>query len=503
MDVELRGITKRFGPVTANDNVNLTIRAGEVLGLLGENGAGKSTMMNILSGLYSPDEGQILIDGKPVDFEGPGDGIAAGIGMVHQHFMLVPVFTVAENVILGVEPTGRLDYLDLKTARAQVRDINDKYGLEVDPDALIEELPVGIQQRVEIIKVLFRSAEVLILDEPTAVLTPQEVEDFFGIVKSLRDAGKAIVFITHKLHEILEIADRINVLRGGRITGEGDPKSLTEQQLAEMMVGRPVSFDVQKAPFKPGETLLEARDLVVLNDNDDIAVDRASFHIRSGEVVGIAGVQGNGQSELIETLTGLMHAASGSVSFLGKDVTHASARERHRMGMAHVPEDRHKSGMIANFTIYENMVLNTYYEDRFSSGPSIKWPEVLKTAAKYSVDFDVRTPSIYLKAGNLSGGNQQKMVVARELERETKLVIASQPTRGLDVGSIEYIHKRLMEARDEGDGVLIVSSELDEIMSLSDRILVMFEGRIVAEFDTAAGPVDKNAVGLAMAGVHA
>jgi len=503
VEVELRGITKRFGPVTANDNVNLTIRAGEVLGLLGENGAGKSTMMNILSGLYSPDDGQILIDGKSVDFHGPGDGIAAGIGMVHQHFMLVPVFTVAENVILGVEPTRMVDYLDLATARKQVLEINEKYGLQVDPDALIENLPVGIQQRVEIIKVLFRSAEVLILDEPTAVLTPQEVEDFFEIVKSLRDAGKAIVFITHKLHEILEIADRISVLRGGRITGEGDPKSLTENQLAEMMVGRPVSFDVTKGPFKPGEKLLDIRDLVVLRENDDIAVDHVSFHVRSGEVVGIAGVQGNGQSALIEALTGLQHVASGHVSFLGRDITNTSVRERHRMGMAHIPEDRHKSGMISNFTIYENMVLNTYYDARFSNGPNIDWQEVLKTAAQYAVDFDVRTPSVYLKAGNLSGGNQQKMVVARELERETKLVIASQPTRGLDVGSIEYIHSRLMDSRDEGDGVIIVSSELDEILSLSDRILVMFKGRIVAEFDATAGPVDKNAVGLAMAGAHA
>ncbi|QKV19582.1 ABC transporter ATP-binding protein [Oricola thermophila] len=503
MDVELRGITKRFGPVTANDGVNLTIRAGEVLGLLGENGAGKSTMMNILSGLYSPDEGQILIDGKPVEFHGPGDGIAAGIGMVHQHFMLVPVFTVAENVVLGVEPTGRLDFLDLGTAREQVREINEKYGLKVDPDALIENLPVGIQQRVEIIKVLFRSAEVLILDEPTAVLTPQEVEDFFEIVKSLRDSGKAIVFITHKLHEILEIADRINVLRAGRIVGEGDPKAMTEEELAEMMVGRPVSFDVEKGPFKPGETLLDVRDLLVLRENDEVAVDHVNFHVRSGEVVGIAGVQGNGQTALIEALTGLQNAAGGHIDFLGRDITHASVRDRHRMGMAHIPEDRLKSGMIANFTIYENMVLNTYYDDRFSRGPNIDWQEVLRTAAQYAVDFDVRTPSVYLKAGNLSGGNQQKMVVARELERETKLVIASQPTRGLDVGSIEYIHKRLMEARDEGDGVLIVSSELDEIMSLSDRILVMFEGRIVAEFDASAGPVDKNAVGLAMAGAHA
>jgi general nucleoside transport system ATP-binding protein len=421
--------------------------------------------------------------------------------MVHQHFMLVPVFTVAENVILGVEPTGRLDYLDLATARRQVREINEKYGLQVDPDALIEDLPVGIQQRVEIIKVLFRSAEVLILDEPTAVLTPQEVEEFFGIVKSLRDAGKAVVFITHKLHEILEISDRINVLRAGQITGEGDPKHLTEKQLAEMMVGRPVSFDVAKGPFNPGETLLDVKDLIVLRENDEIAVDRVSFDVRAGEVIGIAGVQGNGQSELIEALTGLMHVSDGSIDFLGRDVTRSSVRERHNMGMAHIPEDRHKSGMIGDFTVYENMVLDSYYEDRFSSGPNIKWSEVLKASAQYAIDFDVRTPSVYLKAGNLSGGNQQKMVVARELERETRLVIASQPTRGLDVGSIEYIHGRLMGARDKGDGVIIVSSELDEIMSLSDRILVMFEGRVVAEFDAMAGPVDKNVVGLAMAGV--
>jgi general nucleoside transport system ATP-binding protein len=503
LDIELRGITKRFGPVVANSNVNLTIRAGEVLGLLGENGAGKSTLMNVLSGLYTPDSGEILIDGKPVVFHGPGDAIAAGIGMVHQHFMLVPVFSVAENVILGVEPTARLDYLDLAAARKQVREINEKYGLEVDPDALIEDLPVGVQQRVEILKVLFRSADVLILDEPTAVLTPQEVTEFFGIVKSLRDAGKALVFITHKLNEILEISDRISVLRNGEIVGSGDPKTVSTEELAEMMVGRPVSFDVEKAPYSPGQTLLEVKDLTVLRDNDEIAVDHVSFDVKSGEVVGIAGVQGNGQSALVEALTGLHRVASGHIRYLDKDVTHASARTRHRMGMAHIPEDRQRSGMIANFTVAENMVLNTYYDERYSTGPNIRWPDVLKSSAKYAADFDVRTPSVYAKAGELSGGNQQKLVVARELERETNMVIAAQPTRGLDVGSIEYIHARLMHARDTGDGVLIVSSELDEIMALSDRILVMFKGRIVAEFDATAGTVDKNAIGLAMAGATA
>jgi len=503
VDIELKGITKRFGPVIANSNVNLTIRAGEVLGLLGENGAGKSTLMNILSGLYAADEGQILIDGKPVVFRGPGDAIAAGIGMVHQHFMLVPVFTVAENVILGVEPTGKLDWLDLADARDKVNEINEKYGLEVDPGTRIEDLPVGLQQRVEIIKVLFRSADVLILDEPTAVLTPQEVTEFFKIVKSLRDAGKALVFITHKLNEILEIADRISVLRDGQIVGEGDPKTLTEAQLAEMMVGRPVVFDVEKAPYAPGRTLLDVSELTVLSEDDKIAVDHVSFHVKSGEVVGIAGVQGNGQSALIEALTGLHHAASGKIVFLDKDITRASVRERHRMGMAHIPEDRQRSGMISNFTVAENMVLNTYYDERYASGPNIRWPDVFKSAAKYAADFDVRTPSVYTRAGGLSGGNQQKLIVARELERETCLVVAAQPTRGLDVGSIEYIHSRLMHARDTGDGVLIVSSELDEILSLSDRILVMFKGRIVAEFDATKGPVDKNAVGLAMAGAQA
>ncbi len=503
MDVELRGITKRFGSVVANDGIDLHIRAGEVLGLLGENGAGKSTMMNILSGLYAPDSGEIRINGEKVVFDDPGDGIAAGIGMVHQHFMLVPVFTVAENVILGVEPTGRLDYLDLTTARKQVREINDRYGLEVDPDALIETLPVGIQQRVEILKVLFRSADVIILDEPTAVLTPQEVEEFFEIVRSLRDAGKAIVFITHKLHEILEISDRISVLRHGRITGEGDPAKLTTEALAEMMVGRSVSFTVNKTPSKPGAPILEVSDLCLLDEHDDFALDHVSFQVRSGEVVGVAGVQGNGQTELVEALSGLTRPASGAIHFDGRDVTRSSVRERHRMGMAHVPEDRLRSGMIASFTVAENMVLNSYYDPTYGRGAEIDWPKVQSTAARYCIDFDVRTPSVFLPAGHLSGGNQQKMVVARELERETKLVIASQPTRGLDVGSIEYIHERLIEARDEGDGVLIVSSELDEIMGLSDRILVMYEGRIVAEFDTSKGPVDRNAVGLAMAGATA
>ena len=498
MDIELRGITKRFGDVVANSGVSLTIRAGEIHGLLGENGAGKTTLMNILSGLYRADEGEILIDGEPARLDGARDAINAGIGMVHQHFMLVPVFTVAENVVLGVEPTGALDHLDLGSARQQVRKISAEYGLDVDPDAVIEEIPVGLQQRVEIIKVLFRSAKVLIFDEPTAVLTPQEVTEFFGIIRSLRDAGKALVFITHKLREVLEVADRISVLRAGKIVGEGDPKTATDAELAEMMVGRPVSFSVDKNPAGVGGPLLEVKGLTVLDERDEVAVDGVDFSVRAGEVVGIAGVQGNGQTELVEALTGLRPVARGTVSFLGEDITRASARHRHRLGIAHIPEDRWRSGMIAEFDIAENMVLDSYYDDRFSSGISLRWADVHEVCVKNIIDFDVRTPSMFSLADHLSGGNQQKLIVARELSRDVKLVVAAQPTRGLDVGSIEYIHKRMIAARDTGVGVLVVSTELDEILSLSDRILVMFRGRIVGEFE--AGKVSIGEIGLAMAG---
>jgi ABC-type uncharacterized transport system ATPase subunit len=501
LDIELRGITKRFGAVVANSDVNLKIRAGEILGLLGVNGAGKSTLMNVLSGLYRPDEGEILIDGKAAYFRDAKDAIHAGIGMVHQHFMLVPVFTVAENVVLGVEPVGAFDRLEMKRARAEVRAISASHGLEVDPDAVIEEVPVGIQQRVEIIKVLFRSAEVLIFDEPTAVLTPAEVTEFFGIVRSLRAAGKALVFITHKLHEVLEVADRISVLRAGRIVGEGDPKTATDADLAEMMVGRPVRFTVAKREHKPGEELLNVSGLRVLNERDEEVVQGIDFAVAEGEIVGIAGVQGNGQTELVEALTGLRPAAGGTISFLGADITKASARERHKLGIAHVPEDRQRSGMIAEFSVAENCILDSYYEPRFSSGVVMRWPYVHAEATKTVHDFDVRTESIFSLADHLSGGNQQKLVVGRELSREIRLMIASQPTRGVDVGSIEYIHKRIMEARDAGVGILIVSTELDEILALSDRILVMFRGRIAGEF--AAGRASIREIGLAMAGAAA
>jgi simple sugar transport system ATP-binding protein len=481
LELELRGITKRFPGVLANDNVNLTIRSGEILCLLGENGAGKSTLMNILYGLYSADEGEILIDGEVAEFDGPGDAIAAGIGMVHQHFMLVPVFTVAENVVLGVEPTLAGGVLNIDEARDDVRSISEQYNLAVDPDAIIEELPVGIQQRVEIIKVLFRDAEVLVFDEPTAVLTPQEVQEFFGIVRKLKDDGKGIIFITHKLKEVLELSDRIAVLRRGAVVGEADPKTATETNLAELMVGRPVELTVSKTEAEPEDVVLEIENLQVLNVHNQLAVDNLSFNVRKGEIVGIAGVQGNGQTELVEALTGLRESVGGTVRVGGKDLTNASPREIHRSSVAHVPEDRQRSGLVMSFSLTENFVLDSYYDQPFSSGLKMDWPRSREEANRLITEFDVRTPSAEIPASNLSGGNQQKVIVAREFSRGVELVIASQPTRGVDVGSIEFIHERIIAERDGGAAVLIVSSELDEVMALSDRILVMFDGKVVAE----------------------
>jgi simple sugar transport system ATP-binding protein len=481
LELELRGITKRFPGVLANDNVNLTIRSGEILCLLGENGAGKSTLMNIMYGLYTATEGDILIDGEVVNFEGPGDAIAAGIGMVHQHFMLVPVFSVAENVVLGVEPTVTGGILDIEEARRDVRKISGQYKLDVDPDAIIEELPVGLQQRVEIIKVLFRDAEILVFDEPTAVLTPQEVEEFFGIIRKLKDDGKGIIFITHKLKEVLEISDRIAVLRRGAVVGEADPATATEISLAELMVGRPVELTVAKAEAAPSDVVLEVRDLDVLNVHNQLAVDSVSFDVRRGEIVGVAGVQGNGQTELVEALTGLRESVGGVVSINGVDLTNASPREIHNASVAHVPEDRQRSGLVMSFSLTENFVLDSYYDEPFSQGIRMDWDRSRTEAARLIEEFDVRTPSAEIPASNLSGGNQQKVIVAREFGRDVDLVIASQPTRGVDVGSIEFIHERIVAERDAGAAVLIVSSELDEVMALSDRILVMFDGKVVAE----------------------
>ncbi len=498
MELELRGITKRFPGVLANDSVDVRVREGEILGLLGENGAGKTTLMNILYGLYSADEGEILIDGQVQHFGGPGDAIAAGIGMVHQHFMLVPVFTVTENVVLGVEPTTFGGRIDFREAEREVTEISRKYGLEVPPAALIEDLPVGVQQRVEIVKVLFREARFLVFDEPTAVLTPQEVEEFFGILRSLQEAGKAIIFITHKLGEVIEIADRINVLRRGKIVGEAIPGQVTESALAEMMVGRPVELTVQKAAASPGPAVLEVKELVVVDDFNKPAVDHVSFTVHAGEIVGIAGVQGNGQTELVEAITGLSSVLSGQVVLDGLDVTDATPREIHEAGMAHVPEDRQRSGLVMDFTVAENMVLNSYYDEPHSRGIVMDWPEIGRSSTALADEYDVRTPSVDVPVSNLSGGNQQKVIVAREFSRAVKATVAAQPTRGLDVGSIEYIHERIVAERDAGAGILIVSTELDEVMALSDRILVMYRGRIVAD----VRPEDTTAVelGLYMAG---
>ena len=498
MELQLRGITKRFPGVLANDRIDLTVRSSEILGLLGENGAGKTTLMNILYGLYTADEGEVLIDGAPRTFAGPGDAIAAGIGMVHQHFMLVPVFTVTENVVLGVEPTRGPGILNMREARQHVTEISAKYHLAVDPDALIETIPVGVQQRVEIIKVLFRDAQVLVFDEPTAVLTPQEVDEFFGILRGLRDAGKAIIFITHKLKEVLEISDRIAVLRRGRVVGERTPKEADEATLAEMMVGRPVELVVQKEPAKPGDLVLEVDDLVVFDDRDHAQVNGVTMTARAGEIVGIAGVQGNGQTELVEALTGMRHPVSGTIRVLGEEVTKQGPRGIHQRGVAHVPEDRQQAGLVLGFTVAENLILDSYYAEPFSHGMFMDWKATAAAAARLVGEYDIRTPSIDLPVSHLSGGNQQKVIVAREFSRDVRLIVASQPTRGLDVGSIEYIHERIILQRDAGAAVVIVSTELDEVMALADRLLVMFAGRVVADLDpTKVTPAD---VGLYMAG---
>ncbi|RMF01658.1 MAG: ABC transporter ATP-binding protein [Chloroflexi bacterium] len=494
--LELRGITKQFPGVLANDNVNLTLEKGEIHALLGENGAGKTTLMNILYGLYKPTKGEIFINGKKVDIHGPTDAIRQGIGMVHQHFMLVPVLTVTENVMLG-EETTRGGMLNRKQVAAEIREISQKYGLHVDPDAYVKDLPVGIQQRVEIIKVLYRQANILILDEPTAVLTPQEVEELFGIIRSLVDQGVSLIFITHKLKEVLAVADRITVIRRGKTVGTATPAESTEKSLAEMMVGRAVELRVKKSEAKPGEPVLRVENLVVKDDRDSVAVAGVSFEVCAGEVVGVAGVQGNGQTELVEALTGLRHVESGTITINGNDATNVTPRQVTEMGVAHVPEDRQRDGLVLNFPIKDNMMLNTYY-NTFANGMVIDQEKVQRISEEWAKAFDVRTPSINVPAGTLSGGNQQKVIVAREFSRPTRLLIASQPTRGLDVGSIEYIHSRIIEKRDQGNAVLVVSTELDEIRALSDRIAVMFEGKIVDILP--ANRVTKEQLGLLMAG---
>ena len=497
MELELRHITKQFPGVLANDDVNLRVAEGEILALLGENGAGKSTLMNILYGLYTPTSGEILIDGESLVFDSPGDAIDAGIGMVHQHFMLVPVFTVAENVILGNEPTQRLGWLDTRRARNTVREISGRYGLEVDPDAIIEDLPVGIQQRVEIIKALAREARFVVFDEPTSVLTPAEVEGFIEIVNGLKADGKGIIFISHKLGEALEIADRIVIIRRGKTVAEVLPSEVDEQKLAELMVGRPVDLVVKKDEAKPAEVVLAVDDLIVLGDRGQRAVDRLSFQVRSGEVVGVAGVQGNGQTELVEAITGLRPSLAGTVRLNGSDITTDSPRSIHKRAVAHVPEDRQKSGLILSFNVTENTVLDSYYEEPISHGIRMDWDSAEERTQRLVEEYDVRTPGTQVAVSTLSGGNQQKVIVAREFDRDISFIVASQPTRGIDVGSIEYIHSRIIEERDQGAAILIVSSELEEVLALADRILVMYEGRVAGEFDGSATAAE---IGLVMLG---
>jgi len=496
--LEVRNITKRFPGVLANDHISFTLEAGEIHTFLGENGAGKSTLMNILYGLYDPDEGEIFINGKQVSIRGPNDAIRQGLGMVHQHFMLVPTLTVAENVMLGTEITSGW-LLDERTANTRIQELSQQYGLDVPPDALIMDLPVGVQQRVEIVKALYRGADMLILDEPTAVLTPQEADELFVVVRSLVAQGKSIIFISHKLKEVLAIADRITVLRRGRVVGTADPKQATDQQLAALMVGREVLLMVDKNPAKPGSGVLEVQDLRVLDDRRTLAVDGVSLQVHAGEVLGIAGVQGNGQTELVEALTGLRPVVSGHVRILGNDVTGAKPRTILEAGVAHIPEDRHRHGLVLSYPIADNLVLSTYQHEPFAHGIRVDAEAISQNAQRLVKEFDVRTPSTLTLASSLSGGNQQKVVVAREFSRPIKLLIAAQPTRGLDVGSIEFIHNGIIRQRDEGVAVLVVSAELDEILALSDRIAVMFKGQIIAI--VPAAEATRESLGLLMAGI--
>jgi general nucleoside transport system ATP-binding protein len=494
--LQLTGITKQFPGTLANDHVDFDLAKGEVHALLGENGAGKSTLMNILYGLYHADEGEIRVKGKPLRIDSPSKAIEAGIGMVHQHFMLIPVMTVAENIVLAVEPHSG-PFLDLGTAEDRVRELSQRYGLTVDPTARVERISVGQQQRAEILKALYRGAEILILDEPTAVLTPQEASELFAIIRSLTEQGKSIIFISHKLNEVLEIADRITVLRQGKQVDTVPCAGATQESLARMMVGREVVLRVEKEPAQPGEPLLEVDDLVVMDERGIAACRGASFDVRAGEIVGIAGVDGNGQTELIEALTGLRHPVSGRIVVGGEDLTKATPREVLDAGVGHIPEDRQVRGLVLDFTLAENLALHDYRTPPESRFGWLFPRRLVERARRLLSEFDVRGGGPETAAASLSGGNQQKVVIAREVSRNPRVLVAAQPTRGLDVGAIEFVHRRLVAERDEGRATLLISFELEEILSLADRIFVLFEGRCVSEYPPT---VSEEELGFAMTG---
>lgn len=498
--IEMLGITKKFPGIIANDDITLRLRKGEIHALLGENGAGKSTLMSVLFGLYQPEEGEIYKDGKKVQINNPNDANALGIGMVHQHFKLVECFSVLDNIILGVEQTKK-GFLQKNSARKRILELSEKYGLMVEPDALIEDITVGMQQRTEILKMLYKDNEILIFDEPTAVLTPQEIQELMQIMKNLAAEGKSILFITHKLAEIMQVADCCTVLRKGRYIGTVDIKDATPEKLSAMMVGRDVSFLVEKKPAEPGEVVLDIKNMTVVSKHHKKnAVNNVSFKVRRGEIVCIAGIDGNGQTELVYGLSGLEPIESGTIIMNGKDITNLKIRERLKCGMSHIPEDRHKHGLVLDYSLEDNIILQRYFEPQFTNRFGIlKRKEIREYANRLTEQYDVRSgQGAVTKARSMSGGNQQKAIIAREIDKNPELLIAVQPTRGLDVGAIEYIHKQLVAQRDAGKGVLLVSLELDEVMDVSDRILVMYEGEIVGEFDPKKVTVEE--LGLYMAG---
>lgn len=496
--IEMLNITKEFPGIVANDNITLQLKKGEIHALLGENGAGKSTLMNVLFGLYQPEKGHIRIRGQEVEITNPNIANDLGIGMVHQHFMLVEPFTVTQNIILGKEPKTKTGRIDIKRAEKEIRELSDRYGLKVDPTAKIRDISVGMQQRVEILKTLYRGAEVLIFDEPTAVLTPQEINELMDIMRSLVKEGKSIILITHKLKEILQVADRCTIIRRGKGIGTVNVSETTESELASLMVGREVNFKVDKQPAKPKQTVLKINNLHVRDKRKVDMVKGLDLEVRAGEIVGIAGVDGNGQSELIEAITGLTRVQSGQILLNDQDITNKSPRKITESGLGHIPQDRHKFGLVLDYSVGENMVLQTYYKEPFSKSGILNLKEIYRYAKKMISAYDVRTPDAYTKARSLSGGNQQKAIIGREVDRSPDLLIAAQPTRGLDVGAIEFIHKKLVEERDKGRAVLLISFELDEILDVSDRIAVMFDGKVVA--DVKPEETNEQELGLLMAG---